>query len=210
MDALFIILGILVLSLLGMLLWFVPHLLQQQASRVAGETGQLREMLLDLLNEQEAVTLRQTQLGGSLSGLREHLEVMAKNGTPVTANAQVDQELQQVETHIRDMQAQLQEWMRQRDAMARTQSDHDNESWGNLMTLLAAMQERIGELSRDRSPAYVTSQASQMLHDLEQEMERLRGISEDIERLQWRLRRSLHEREAGAPYARSQMNGASY
>jgi hypothetical protein len=49
-----------------------------------------------------------------------------------------------------------------------------------------------------------------MLHDLEQEMERLRGISEDIERLQWRLRRSLHEREAGAPYARTHVNGASY
>ena len=46
------------LRLLALLLWFVPHLLQQQATRVAGETSQLREMLLDLLSEQEAVTMR--------------------------------------------------------------------------------------------------------------------------------------------------------
>mgnify|MGYP000864462602 CR=1 FL=1 len=44
MSALFVALGIMVLALLALLLWFVPHLLQQQATRVAGETGKLREM----------------------------------------------------------------------------------------------------------------------------------------------------------------------
>ena len=40
MNALFVALGIMVLALLALLLWFVPHLLQQQATRVAGETTQ--------------------------------------------------------------------------------------------------------------------------------------------------------------------------
>src|SRR5436853_7331140 len=84
MNALFVALGIMVLALLALLLWFVPHLLQQQATRVAGETSQLREMLLDLLNEQEAVPMRQTQLGSSLAQLQEQLETVAHvgNGSP--------------------------------------------------------------------------------------------------------------------------------
>ena len=73
MSALFVALGIMVLALLALLLWFVPHLLQQQATRVAGETTQLREMLLDLLNEQESVTIRQGQLNASLSSLQDQL-----------------------------------------------------------------------------------------------------------------------------------------
>src|SRR6185295_18019395 len=78
MDALFVALGIMVLALLALLLWFVPHLLQQQATRVAGETSQLRDMLLDLLNEQEAVTVRQNQLGSSLAHLQEQIAGVAQ------------------------------------------------------------------------------------------------------------------------------------
>src|SRR5690349_19063928 len=88
MSALFVALGIMVLALLALLLWFVPHLLQQQATRVAGETAQLREMLLDLLNEQEAVTIRQTQLGASLSNLQDQLSEMATAGTRAQATDQ--------------------------------------------------------------------------------------------------------------------------
>src|SRR5499433_3026320 len=80
MNALFVALGIMVLALLALLLWFVPHLLQQQATRVAGETTQLREMLLDLLNEQEAVTIRQGQLNASLSNLQDQLTEIANAG----------------------------------------------------------------------------------------------------------------------------------
>src|SRR5438552_8689960 len=80
MTALFVALGIMVLALLALLLWFVPHLLQQQATRVAGETSQLREMLLDLLNEQEAVTMRQTQLASSLDQLQDQIESIAQVG----------------------------------------------------------------------------------------------------------------------------------
>ena len=81
MSALFVALGIMVLALLALLLWFVPHLLQQQATRVAGETTQLREMLLDLLNEQEAVTIRQGQLNASLSNLQDQLSDIASAGS---------------------------------------------------------------------------------------------------------------------------------
>ncbi len=80
MTALFVALGIMVLALLALLLWFVPHLLHQQATRVAGETSQLREMLLDLLSEQEAVTMRQTQLGSSIAHLQDQLSSIAEVG----------------------------------------------------------------------------------------------------------------------------------
>src|SRR5215207_7396125 len=77
MTALFVALGIAVLTLLALLLWFVPHLLQQQALRSAGESAQLREMLLDMLSEQEAVTMRQAQLGTSISYLQDQIEHLA-------------------------------------------------------------------------------------------------------------------------------------
>src|SRR5919206_126388 len=134
MNALFVALGIMVLTLLALLLWFVPHLLQQQATRVAGETSQLREMLLDLLNEQEAVTMRQTQLGSSLSQLQDQIHT----------------------------------WIESRQNGAHAQTMQDNESWAYLMSLLSAIQERVGILSRDRASALAGLQAGALLEELEQ------------------------------------------
>lgn len=208
MDTLFVALGILVFALLVLLIWFVPHLMQQQTKRVAKETSQLRDMLLDLLNEQEAVTLRQNQLGGSLSGLRDHLEILAKNGFPVAANGQLSTDVQQVEAQIGEMRGQLQAWIAQRDGSASRQSAQDNESWAYVLSLLSAIQGRIGDLSQERAAAHVTTQASVMLQELEQEMHNLRSISEDIERLQWRLRRSIHDRESSVSGLRTHVNGA--
>jgi hypothetical protein len=198
MEALFVALGIMVLTLLALLLWFVPHLLQQQASRVAGETSQLREMLLDLLNEQEAVTLRQTQLGGSLTQLREQIESIAKSGvrTPGNSPAVSSQELQQLEDRLVELQSQMHHWADQRAQSPARFSQQDNESWAYLLSLLSAIQGRVGELSQDRVSAQAGVQAGVLLEELEQEMRNLRGISEDIEKLQWRLRRSLNERES--------------
>jgi hypothetical protein len=52
-------------------------------------------------------------------------------------------------------------------------------------------------------------QAGVLLEELEQEMQNLRGISEEIEMLQWRLRRSLHERESNISILRTRTsNGA--
>lgn len=55
MTVLFIALGIAVLSLLALLLWFIPHLLHQSAMRSVSEMAGMRDMLLDILNELEDV-----------------------------------------------------------------------------------------------------------------------------------------------------------
>ena len=214
MNALFVALGIMVLALLALLLWFVPHLLQQQATRVAGETTQLREMLLDLLNEQESVTIRQGQLNASLSNLQDQLSDIASASSRALV---VDQEasrvaesgMQQLEARLGELQGQIKEWADGRQYGARQRAAQDNESWANLMGLLASIQERVGTLSQDRASVMAGLQAGALLEELEQEMQNLRGISEEIEMLQWRLRRSLNERESNLSILRTRTsNGA--
>jgi DNA repair exonuclease SbcCD ATPase subunit len=203
-----------VLALLALLLWFVPHLLQQQATRVAGETTQLREMLLDLLNEQESVTIRQGQLNASLSHLQDQLSDIASAGNRALA---VDQQasrvaesgMQQLESRLSELQGQIKEWADGRQQGTRQRAAQDNEAWANLMGLLASIQERVGMLSQDRASVMAGLQAGVLLEELEQEMQNLRGISEEIEMLQWRLRRSLHERESNLSTLRMRTsNGA--
>ena len=214
MSALFVALGIMVLALLALLLWFVPHLLQQQATRVAGETTQLREMLLDLLNEQESVTIRQGQLNASLSNLQDQLSDIASAGNRALV---VDQEasraaesgMQQLEARLGELQGQLKEWADGRQYGARQRAAQDNESWANLMGLLASIQERVGTLAQDRASVMAGLQAGALLEELEQEMQNLRGISEEIEMLQWRLRRSLHERESNLSILRTRTSNSA-
>jgi chromosome segregation ATPase len=214
MNALFVALGIMVLALLALLLWFVPHLLQQQATRVAGETTQLREMLLDLLNEQEAVTIRQGQLNASLSNLQDQLSDIASTGSRALvvdqqASRVAESGMQQLEARLGELQGQIKEWADGRQHGARQRAAQDNEAWANLMSLLASIQERVGTLSQDRASVMAGLQAGALLEELEQEMQNLRGISEEIEMLQWRLRRSLHERESNLSILRTRTsNGA--
>jgi chromosome segregation ATPase len=214
MSALFVALGIMVLALLALLLWFVPHLLQQQATRVAGETTQLREMLLDLLNEQESVTIRQGQLNASLSHLQDQLSDIASAGNrALAADQQVsraaENSMQQLEARLGELQGQIKEWADGRQHGVRQRAAQDNEAWANLMSLLASIQERVGALSQDRASVLAGLQAGALLEELEQEMQNLRGISEEIEMLQWRLRRSLHERESNLSILRTRTsNGA--
>ena len=212
MNALFVALGIMVLALLALLLWFVPHLLQQQATRVAGETAQLRDMLLDLLNEQEAVTIRQNQLGSSLSNLQDQIADVAQIGKWAqlpAGPAVADSGIQHLEARLADLQSQIQGWMEGRQQGARVRASQDNESWANLMSLLSSIQERVGALSQDRASVLAGLQAGVLLEELEQEMQNLRSISEEIEMLQWRLRRSLHERESNLSVLRTRTtNGA--
>lgn len=104
MTALFVALGIMVLALLALLLWFVPRLLQQQLLRTSDESAQLREMLLDLLSEQEAVTIRQTQLGAAIAQLQARLDVVAPSGEDTLG--MIDR--------INALQQTLQEWSEQR------------------------------------------------------------------------------------------------
>lgn len=200
MNALFITFGLMVLLLLGLLLWFVPHLLHQQASRVANETAQLREMLLDLLSEQESVAVRQSQLSASMGQLQGRIESIAQIGESATnaLSPEAASSLALLESRLTDLQTQTQAWFESRQRGAHTRELHDSESWGNLMGLLASIQERIGTLSRDRSTAAAAIQAGQLLEDLEREMQNLRTISDDIARLQQRLNRSLGERDTMA------------
>jgi chromosome segregation ATPase len=214
MSALFVALGIMVLALLALLLWFVPHLLQQQATRVAGETTQLREMLSNLLNEQEAVTLRQGQLNASLSNLQDQLSDIASAGNRALvvdqqASRVAESSMQQLEVRLGEIQGQIKEWADGRQHGARQRAAQDNESWANLMSLLASIQERVGTLSQDRASVMAGLQAGALLEELEQEMQNLRGISEEIETLQWRLRRSLHERESNLSILRTRTSNSA-
>lgn len=205
MPVLFVALGIMVLALLALLLWFVPHLLHQQSARVASETAQLREMLLDLLNEQEAVAMRQAQLGSSLSTLQGRIEMLAQNGSSTRPTPEMMATITQLETRLSDLQEQIQHWLDGRQQGAQSRARQDNEAWAHLMGLLAAIQDRLGALSRDRANAMAAVQASQLLDELEREMQQLRSISEDIATLQHRLRRSLSEREQHLTIARTRL-----
>lgn len=115
MTALFVALGIVVLALLALLLWFVPRLLQQQAVRVSDDAAQLREMLLDLLSEQEAVTIRQTQLGAAIAQLQARFDVVAPTGSD--ALNLIDR--------INELQQTLQIWAAQRSDGAPATLDGD-------------------------------------------------------------------------------------
>jgi hypothetical protein len=200
-----------VLALLVLLLWFVPNQLHKQATRVAGETGQLREMLLDLLGEQEAVTLRQKQLGASLSQLQDQLAGIAEIGigqASFQSHIAAETGIQQLESRLADLQGQIQTWATQRPTESPVRVAQDNESWAYLMSLLSAIQDRVGTLSRDRASAQAGLQARELLEELEQEMHNLRSISEEIAMLQWRLRRSLHERQSNLSVLRAHTNSA--
>lgn len=200
MTALFVTLGIAVITLLALLLWFVPHLLHQQAVNNANEAARLRDMLLDMLNEQEAVTMRQSQLSASIAYLQDQLEqvVGAAQREPAPGQGLANQEaLRQIETRITAMQSQIQGWLDTRTRAQRHVQVQDNEAWAHLMGLLAAIQERVGQLSTERTGVAAGLQARVLLEELEQELAQLRSISDDIATLQWRLRRSLNERESG-------------
>lgn len=204
MGPLFVTLGILVLALLALLLWFVPHLLQQQAVRVAGETAQLREMLLDLLNEQEAVAVRQAQLGTSLSSLQTRLEALVDlgPGSLRLTGASADQ----IDGRVIELQHQISEWLEGHQRGDRLKTQQDNESWAYLMSLLSAIQDRVGALSTDRASTAAGARAGVLLDELEQEMQHLRTISDDIARLQGRLRRSLSDHEGGVSGIRNHIS----
>jgi hypothetical protein len=201
MTALLVALGITVLAMLVLLLWFVPHLLQQQAVRTASESARLREMLLDMLNEQEAVTLRQTQLSTSISCLQDQLEQLVASSArgevsvPAPGGAFDPEALRNIEAQINTLQGQFQAWYEHRNGVVRARTEQDNESWAYLLSLLSTIQERVGTLSTERTNLAVGVHASALLEELESEMQHLHAISNDISTLQWRLRRSLNERE---------------
>ncbi|WP_298402206.1 hypothetical protein [uncultured Chloroflexus sp.] len=209
MTALFVALGIAIITLLFILLWYVPHLLQQQAARSEQESSQLRLMLLDMLNEQEAVMQRQSQLSAAMTNLQQQLTQLTAT-PPQRAGGEIDMTaVRQLEERITALQQQIQRWIEARGQQQRQHEVNDNEAWANLLSLLAAIQERIAHLSTERTAVSAGLQARALLEELEQEMAHLRSISEDIATLQWRLRRSLHERETSVAQLRARAVNSS-
>lgn len=152
MQLSFIVLGIVILVILGFLLWFVPHLLHQQALRAANESAELREIIADMINEQEAVAMRQTQMSTSLSYMQDQLEqllatsVRTSDGQSIPMVLPTDAHaLRELEDHIRTLQKQINEHM----TSSRVRNQRDNESWAYLLSLLAAIQDRIQTLSTE-------------------------------------------------------------
>ncbi|MGQ9926846.1 MAG: hypothetical protein ACUVS4_08240 [Chloroflexaceae bacterium] len=213
MAALFVALGIAIITLLALLLWFVPHLLHQQALNNAAEAARLRDMLLDMLSEQEAVAMRQSELSASIAYFQEQLEHVVNTTPQESLAGQIaladPDALRQIEERISSMQIQIQHWLDTRTRVQRHVQAQDNEAWAYLMSLLSAIQERVGQLSVERANISSGPQIQVLLAELEQELEQLRAISNDIATLRWRLQHSLGGHEAGSPGPRVRVGGSA-
>src|SRR6185295_18015630 len=120
----------------------------------------------DLLSEQEAVTMRQTQLGSSLTHVQDQLASIADSGTGLAVQPvqlAVDTGIPQLELRLTELQQQIQGWMEKDRHAPLAQTVQDNESWAYLMSLLSAIQDRVGALSRDRASAQAGLQARELL-----------------------------------------------
>jgi len=164
MTALFVALGIMVLALLALLLWFVPRLLQQQLMRTSDESAQLREMLLDLLSEQEAVTIRQTQLGAAIAQLQARLDVVAPSGEDTLGMLD----------RINSLQQTLQDWSEQRTpASASLDGVSMRETIDEILQRLDGMQVQIRDTSTllDDGVLLGIRQLSDRVHGLQIQLE---------------------------------------
>ena len=77
------------------------------------------------------------------------------------------------------------------------------------MGLLATMQDRVAALNvavEQQPQTNVT--ADRLLQELDNEMQSLRGLADEIAGLQWKLRRSILERETSLAELRAQVLGA--
>jgi hypothetical protein len=202
-----------VLLLAGMLL-LLPRLLRQQDTRAAEEATRLREMLLDVLSEQEAVTLRQAQIGSSLTAVQEQIEqISTAEGAAVSLSAKEIAEatgFPQLERRFEALHGQLGSWFERTSQAQREQRIHDSQSWSNLMGLLATMQDRLATLNTavEQQQPQANIAADRLLAEMDGEMQNLRMLADEIAGLQWKLRRSVLERETSLAALRAQVLGA--
>lgn len=151
MLGLFVTLGVTILTLIIILFWFVPHLMEQQTRQTRHETAYMRDMLFDMLSEQETVAMHQGKLGASITYLQDQLEKLensgskGKNGAPRTPSPTELSHLRDLEKRIQSMQAQLEQHIN----LSRQRTAQDNESWAYLLGLLSAILDRIQELSQE-------------------------------------------------------------
>lgn len=149
MLLLFIELGVAISALSIMLFWFVPHLVRQEAARTAHETAQIREFIVDLLQEQQVVTLRQAQLVAHIAHLQEQLEqIAAVKNQPLETNC--DQFSSPAFTLLQDFDAQLEILQAQirhyGEFFGRRPPAQENDSWATLLHLLSLMQSQARKL----------------------------------------------------------------
>lgn len=200
-----------VLLLFGLIV-MMPRIMSRQESRASDEAARLREMLLDVLSEQEAVTLRQAQIGSSIAYMHDQIGQIASQETTAKLTISPDEIAQatglpQLQNRIEALQGQLGEWFESRGQAQHQQRVADSESWSNLVGLLATMQDRIAVLNQ----ALVVQQAQpsvavdRIVESLESEMQSLRSIADEIASLQWKLRRSVIERETNLASLRAQV-----
>jgi septation ring formation regulator EzrA len=200
-----------VLLLLGLII-MMPRILSRQEGRSTEEAARLREMLLDVLSEQEAVTLRQAQIGSSISYMHDQIGQIATAEHTATVNLSPEEiaaatGLPQLQKRLETLQGQLGDWFETGVQTTHKQRTADSESWGNLMSLLATMQDRMAALNQAVAvqQAQPSLAADRILEALENEMQSLRTIADEIASLQWKLRRSVIERETNLASLRAQV-----
>ncbi len=159
MFGLFVALGIAILTLLAIVLWFLPYLMQQQAQQAAREAAHLRMLINEIAREQEAVALRQMQLGTSLAYLQDQIEQLhARLPTVHHVEARPSRLLEtsaldHLEYRMRSLQVQLE----QHQHAQLERSHRDTEAWLYLLDLLMAMQDQIKSLA-EQIPTHAANQ----------------------------------------------------
>jgi hypothetical protein len=200
-----------VLLLAALIIWG-PRVLRRLDNRTAEEATRLREMLLDVLSEQEAVTLRQAQIGVSISGMQREIGKLAE-AEPATLQLSAEElaaaaGMPQLDQRLADMQGQLGSWVERYTNEYSEQQVRDAQSWTNLMGLLATMQDRIATLNQAVEQPQPVVASERLLEELDSEMQNLRALADEIAGLQWKLRRSVLERETSLAALRAQVVSA--
>lgn len=156
MLGLFVTLGVTILTLIVILFWFVPHLMEQQTQQTRHETAYMRDVLFDMLSEQETVAAHQGKLGASITYLQDQLEKLetsglsGKNGALRPPSQAELAHLGELEKRIQGMQTQLEQHIN----LSQQRTAQDNESWAHLLSLLSTILDRIQELSQEHPPEH--------------------------------------------------------
>src|SRR3712207_385351 len=123
-----------VLLLVGLII-LGPRFLRRLDSRTSEEATRLREMLLDVLSEQEAVTIRQAQIGSSLSSMQAQIGKLAEADAPTftlspeaLANAAG---MPMLDRRLESLQGQLGSFLERSTNEQREQQLKDSQSWSS-------------------------------------------------------------------------------
>ena len=194
----------------------VPRWMRRQDTYAAQEATRLREMLLDVLSEQEAVALRQAQLGSSLASMQNQIGKLAEAGpagvrlSPTTLAEAAG--VPQIDQRLAALQGTLGTWIEhstaEQQAAQHAQQVRESQSWGNLLGLLATMQDHIASLNAAVAQPQGHVAADRLLQELDAEMQNLRMLADEIAGLQWKMRRSVLERETSLAALRAPVQKA--